>query len=172
MTSSARPNTDGGIVKRNAFEWSGPRPSGSRDASERVPSRARHPGHNAPRPCYGLDNPAATGSPTPTKTIGTVLVAPMAARVAASPNGKDQVNTPDAQRTRGFGQRVDLSAGESDFEDHVAALFQGGRLESGLESLYGRRCLAERRVEHTDSVWPDLPRLLCLGRERREKAER
>jgi hypothetical protein len=49
--------------------------------------------------------------------------------------GEDQVHAPDAQRPRVRGEHVDISLAESDLEDHVPALLQPGRLESGPESL-------------------------------------
>ncbi len=47
---------------------------------------------------------------------------------------------------------MNISPGEFDIEDNVATLFQPRRLESGPESLQGRRSLAEGGVEHTDVV--------------------
>jgi hypothetical protein len=96
---------------------------------------ARHVGHVAPRMCHGLDNPRRHRVSHSHEDNRYCRRRRNGGPRCGFANREDQADTLDAQRTRGCGQRVDLSAGESDREDHIAALLQRGRLESGPESL-------------------------------------
>src|SRR5216683_2432137 len=114
-----------------------------------------------------VTSPLVTGSPAAAKTMGTVLVACLAARVWGCASGHDDINLERNQFGRESGEPLELPLGISVFNHDVAALDVTEVTQSLTEGF--AQAGGSGQVARQKAYSRDLGRLLRPGGERRAK---